>query len=285
MKRGSSRTIDASSHPSVEAPAWVIFTDLDGTLLDHHRYAFDAARPALDLVHARGIPLVPVTSKTRAELVPLRAALGTRAPYVVENGGAIVVPHGTFATPIAEATRDDDGDVIAIGASHGDVVAALLAASQETGVRVRGFSSMGDADVAAATGLPLDAAARARRREHGETFTILDPDRATTLLAALAQRGYRWTRGGRFHHAFSGNDKGSAVRWLIARYRAQWPAVRTVALGDAPNDAPMLLEVDVAVIVRSAHAAEVHARLPHATTTDAEGPAGWNAAVLSVLGA
>jgi mannosyl-3-phosphoglycerate phosphatase len=281
----SSRTTDGPSHETAGAPAWVIFTDLDGTLLDRANYGFDAARPALDAVRARGIPLVPVTSKTRAELVPLRAVLGTGAPYVVENGGAIIVPRGAFTTSTSRTGHDAEEVVIAIGANHREVAEALDQAARETGVRVRGFSAMDDVEVAAATGLSREAAALARRREHGEAFTILDGEGTLALLAALERRGYRWTRGGRFHHAFAGNDKGSAVRWLIARYRAQWPAVRTIGLGDAPNDVPMLAEVDVAVVVRGPHAAEVHALVPHATTTAAEGPAGWNAAVLSLLGA
>ena len=46
----------------------VIFTDLDGTLLDGNTYAFDAATEALDAARSHQIPVVLVSSKTRAEM-------------------------------------------------------------------------------------------------------------------------------------------------------------------------------------------------------------------------
>ena len=49
----------------------VVYTDLDGTLLDHHTYAFDEALGAIKALKDRGIPIVPCTSKTRAETVCL----------------------------------------------------------------------------------------------------------------------------------------------------------------------------------------------------------------------
>ena len=34
----------------------VLFSDLDGTLLDHESYSFDAARPALDRLRREDVP-------------------------------------------------------------------------------------------------------------------------------------------------------------------------------------------------------------------------------------
>jgi mannosyl-3-phosphoglycerate phosphatase len=67
----------------------LVFSDLDGTLLDHDTYSFETARPALAELKERGIPLVLATSKTRAETESVRSALGNRHPFVVENGGAV----------------------------------------------------------------------------------------------------------------------------------------------------------------------------------------------------
>ncbi|MBR9883819.1 MAG: HAD-IIB family hydrolase, partial [Oceanospirillales bacterium] len=73
-------------------PALLIVTDLDGTLLDHDSYSFDAALPALKRAAAASIPVIPNTSKTRAELLGLRARLGNADPFVIENGSAICIP-------------------------------------------------------------------------------------------------------------------------------------------------------------------------------------------------
>jgi mannosyl-3-phosphoglycerate phosphatase len=57
----------------------VVVTDVDGCLLDE-TYRWEPARPALDALKKRGIPLVLCSSKTRAEMEPLHADLGLDAP-------------------------------------------------------------------------------------------------------------------------------------------------------------------------------------------------------------
>ena len=75
----------------------VIYTDLDGTLLDHETYSFDAARQALDRLQAQAIPLIFCTSKTRSETEMWRARMQNAHPFIVENGGALFVPAGYFS--------------------------------------------------------------------------------------------------------------------------------------------------------------------------------------------
>lgn len=50
----------------------LLFTDLDGSLLDHHSYDWQPARAWLKRLKQLGVPVIPVTSKTRSEIVPLR---------------------------------------------------------------------------------------------------------------------------------------------------------------------------------------------------------------------
>lgn len=74
----------------------LVFTDMDGTLLDHHTYSFDAAKPALDALEKKHIPVVPTTSKTFAEMKVLREQIGLNGPFIIENGAAVYIPHGFF---------------------------------------------------------------------------------------------------------------------------------------------------------------------------------------------
>ena len=50
----------------------IVFTDLDGTLLDHHTYDYSPALPALAKLQEKQIPLVFCTSKTAAEIISFR---------------------------------------------------------------------------------------------------------------------------------------------------------------------------------------------------------------------
>lgn len=51
---------------------YLIFTDLDGTLLDHETYKFDEAKEMLDFIKQNDIPLIIVTSKTKDEVIELQ---------------------------------------------------------------------------------------------------------------------------------------------------------------------------------------------------------------------
>ena len=70
----------------------IVFTDLDGSLLDFDRYSFEGARPSLDRLKRLDIPVVFTTSKTRREVEVLRRETGIDAPFIVENGAAVYVP-------------------------------------------------------------------------------------------------------------------------------------------------------------------------------------------------
>ena len=77
--------------------------------------------------------------------------------------------------------------------------------------------------------------------------------------------------------------KAAGVRRLVALYRRHLGDVRTVGLGDAPNDAAFLRAVDVPILIASPRLDQLRALVPGGRVTTLEGPAGWSAAVLAVL--
>lgn len=80
----------------------MVFTDLDGTLLDHQTYSFAPAKPALAALRAARVPLVPCSSKSLAEMVELQQALELDGPLIVENGGGVFLPMGHALANLAE---------------------------------------------------------------------------------------------------------------------------------------------------------------------------------------
>jgi mannosyl-3-phosphoglycerate phosphatase len=267
---------------------WVIFTDLDETLLDRERYAFDEARPALDEVRRRSIPLVLCTSKTAAETIHFRSLLGIGDPFVVEGGGGVYVPRGYF-TALPRAVLDRGEHVlIPLAAGRDEALAGLAHLKEATANAVRGFSDMTDEDVARETGLPPPLAALARQREFDEPFTFVEREDAfaSRLPWLAAARGLRVSRGGRFWHLHGETDKGLAVRFLASLFEAKLGPIRTIALGDSAIDLPMLAAADVAIAVPRAgglHDPVLLAGIPRVHRAPAPGPAGWNAAVLAAI--
>src|SRR5690242_8205918 len=106
-------------------PQLIVFTDLDGTLLDAETYAFDASREALDALRARSVPLIPASSKTRAEIERLRADLDHHHPFIVENGGGMFIPKGYFDFPLEGAVLRGPYQVIEFGLPYAALRLAL----------------------------------------------------------------------------------------------------------------------------------------------------------------
>ena len=89
--------VDSFSIEAMDKPKLLIFTDLDGTLLDHYTYLWEDAIPALEKLFLFDIPVILCTSKTKDESVYFRGQIGLDHPFIVENGAAIYSPLGYFA--------------------------------------------------------------------------------------------------------------------------------------------------------------------------------------------
>lgn len=236
-------------------PRLIVFSDMDGTLLHAKTYSFDEALPAIGALKARGFPLVLVSSKTRAEIEHYRDIFGIHDPFVIENGAAVFIPKGSFPFPIESAKEVAEGYlVLELGVPRSKILEALQSASCALGVKFRGFASMDDAEVAERTGLPLELAKLAKRREYDEPL-VLDASLLANrerLRIWLAKGGLHLTQGGRFAHVLGPNDKGLAVLSLRSLFARLWPDCLSVGIGDAPNDIPMLNVVDIPFVIPNA---------------------------------
>ena len=229
----------------------VIFTDLDGTLLDFGTYAWAAARPALDRLREKRIPLVLCSSKTKSEIEAVRKAINNRDPFISENGGGIFVPEDYFQFTWAFDRRIEGYKVIEPGMPYARLRKALQTIVRDTGLELKGYGDLSVEEVAAQTGLSADQARRAKQRDYDEPFILAgNPDQQQRVLEMIVKQGLRWTKGSRYYHLMGGNDKGQAVKVLSKIYRREYGPIVTIGLGDSLNDFPMLAAVDRPVLVQ-----------------------------------
>lgn len=266
----------------------VIFTDLDGTLLDHDTYSFTAALPALELVKLKRIPLVFCSSKTRAEIGCLRERLGNLHPFISENGGGIFVPVSYFSEDDIRAVSPKaeiiGGYWVFVLGTPYQVLRGVLKKLRSNGFEIKGFGDMSGLEVAEITGLDRKEAELAKRREFDEPFIFQgDEGKLARLLASIQEKGLLHAQA-RVHHLMGDHDKGKAVEVLTRLYQRKLPEIVTIALGDSPADFPMLERVDYPIIVRN-YRGEHDRRiaLPNLIRADGIGPEGWNKAVLEFI--
>ena len=250
----------------------IIFTDLDGTLLDHETYGYEPALAAVEQIREKAIPLIFNSSKTAAEMMHLQQGLKIDEPFIAENGAGAYI-------------RGEDGDWFCRDfATHRDEILEVLRKLREEGFAFEGFHDWGPAGIAEKTGLPPDDATRAGQREFSEPLLLAEPERdMEPFLAALAEHGLTAAQGGRFLTVTGPCDKAQSMDWMT---RALFPDTRprVIALGDSPNDAEMLNAADVAVVVLSDRSESLQISGPATTIrTQKRGPGGWADALLPIL--
>ncbi len=259
----------------------IIFTDLDGTLLEPKNYSFKEAAPALEQIRQEGVPLVLCSSKTRAELELYQHRLGIADPFIAENGGAVFVPPGYFRS-VPGSVRIGKYFVSAFGTPYREIRQAFVRMRERLGSAVKGFGDMNAEEISALTGLPEEEAVLAKERDFTEPFLFEGaPDER--FLEAITSAGLNWTQG-RLFTLMGDHDKGRVVRLLKRWCESEYGGLTTIGVGDSLNDLPLLKEVDHPVLVRNANGE--HDRridIPGMIRTERIGPSGWNSAILELL--
>ena len=261
------------------APSLLVFSDLDGSLLDHHSYSFAPALPLVKTLAERGIPLILASSKTRAEMLELRLALGNTQPFIVVNGAAVFIPRHTFPAPPVGTRELGDYWVYEMAPARSKWLALLADLSAEFPGEFDSFHSAGVAGIVEMTGLSMTQAQAANDRFYSEPVRWLGSKARETLFTRrLRDAGATVLKGGRFLSVSGNCDKGQALRWLRARYQQQagGTALKDLAIGDSENDCSMLEAAHTALLIRSpVHDFPALGKVDGVLRSSACGPAGW----------
>lgn len=262
----------------------LIFTDLDGTLLDHHTYSFEPALPALKALKEKNIPLIICTSKTRAEIEKWRLELDNDHPFISENGGAIFIPEDYFSHKFCYEKEKGNYLVIELGKPYSKLREILNRIRNSLHLGLKGFGDLSFEEVARLCGFSPEEARLAKKREYDEPFLLDEVSAIQNVREMAGLSNLQITRGGRFFHLMGENDKGEALRLLADIYRKETEPIETIALGDSLNDLPMLRAADHPVLVQKLDGSyDPDVKLSNLRLAPGIGPAGWCKSVLELL--
>lgn len=261
----------------------IIFTDLDGTLLNHDTYTFDEAHEALSYVKSKKIPLIFTTSKTKKEVEQLQKEVGITDPFIVENGAALFIPSGYHGLKTDTMQSNGRYHVKVFGKPHSDILAFYKKYKARFGMQ--GFSDMSVEEVAALTQMDTARAAMSKERDFTEPFILDDPSRLPDIEAQALKYGIKVTKGGRFYHLIGlKQDKGVAVKQTIELYEASSEnKIHTIGLGDSLNDLPMLSVVSTAIAIRQHTGTYLVSKEICLHKSSFPGSRGWNEMVLKYV--
>ena len=262
----------------------IVFSDLDGTFLEHSTYSYERSLPALRRALAWGDDVVFCSSKTAEEIKALLTEIGLRLPFITENGGSIYLPVPHSRT---EAVSDC-WSRIPIGTPRRLLLEAVAELRAEVPAVIRGFADMTEREVATLCGFTAAQARLARRRDFDEPIRVepANPANLQLVSAILARRGLMLSRGGRFFHVTGREDKGGAVQRMLGLLRMDHQRVWSIGVGDAANDVPMLRMVDLPLVVQrpdGSYDPDILCRVGNVLRVGLPGPEGWAAALRILL--
>ena len=274
-------------------PSHVIFTDLDGTLLDHYSYSWSAAIPALNLAKECAIPIIINTSKTSSEVIELQKELNITAPFIVENGSALIVPQGFYSQSIEEqhfshSLLKDGYFHIIFGQKRSDIVEQVYHLRDQLSLKFSGYSDWSIEKLMKITGLDSTSAHHSMDREYSEPLVWDDSDENFVIFSqAILEANLKILRGGRFIHILGDTNKAKPMNYIMNEVY-QNPKIQSICLGDSHNDIDMLNAADFAVCVKSPTGN--YPKLNHTKSnnqysyhTEGLGPIGWNEAIKKIL--
>lgn len=231
---------------------YVVYTDLDGTLLDINTYSFDLAKEAVSSLNAHQIPLVFCSNKTFAEQIYYQHELGITAPFIVENRSAIFIPKNYFSFPYHIGSQVGNYEFIELGKPVSLIRKVMRDINRNLGMRLRGFNDM-----------PMDELERLLDLDKEKIHKALAKSYTKTLLNSLGERevlkikeellksGPTVAKGSKFYSVMSiETDKGKAVKVLNELFAKKYKQFTSIGIGDGLNDLPMLKVVDRPFLVQ-----------------------------------
>lgn len=263
----------------------VIFTDLDGTLLDPFTYSYAAVMPLVARLRNKGIPIIFCSSKTHAEQEVYRRKLGIGEPFIVEDGGAIFINQGYFSFPYEYHRIVRNYHVIELGMPYREIREKLEEISEKNNLTITGFGDMDALDIANLTGLDVKSAKLAKKREYEETLNLEGTERdIKVILSKIEEAGLKWSKGGRFYSVSRGSDKGKATKIVTELFEKKLGKIRTIGIGDSFNDVAMLSQVGFPVLVQKPGNYWEEINLQNLYRVSGVGPQGWIRAIEELTG-
>jgi mannosyl-3-phosphoglycerate phosphatase family protein len=261
---------------------YLIFSDIDNTLIQsyiikegeiYHTEEYGEIKTVVKKLHENNIPLILCSTKTRLEQEKIRKYLEIDDPFIVENGGAIVIPETYFNIDLEELGLSikhiNENLVIELGKSYNRIIEILQEIREVFHIKFIAVHDLSIAELAQKVGISIINAKLMASREYSETI--------------LEDRGLRILQGTRYNTISSLHDKGSAISILKKLYsiKFQKEKIESIGIGDALNDIPMFENVDKAFLVRNVQNDYASMKINNLTRVNGIGQQGWKEIILN----
>ena len=257
----------------------IIFTDIDGTILDNTGEYGETPELISSLIK-NSIPVILCSAKTLAEQNRVRKQIGLTDPFIVENGGAIVIEKEYF--DLSQIMKDypvkerDGNYIIELGKPATKIREILNDIRKNFNISFRGVADISIQELSNIAKLSTESAKEMAHREYGETILQIEKKDLDRLTRIARERNLSLIHGGRFFDVTMGNDKGKAVEILVDLFKKKYDYnVTFFGVGDSENDASMLELMDHPLLVQKYDGSWSNIRVNRIIKVPGIGPKGW----------
>lgn len=228
----------------------VIFSGIDQVFSARDEFDDQTVKKLLLDLQEQNIPLIPITSKTRAEVLDWGKNFCLTSPFIIEQGSAIFIPQHELRFNLAETTSIDDYHLYQLGCNYTEARAALKVVQEEVSKILRGFGDMDEENIPSLIGGSIREAKKAKAREFSEYFLTPNRLEIEQLQQVATEYGFRIVPGNKLS-LIIGKEAGvaMAIDWLKKNYQVIEGDLHTVGLGNKKQDLAWLEAVDIPVII------------------------------------
>ena len=220
----------------------LIFTDLDGSLLNRDTFKFDEIKKFLKDLVSKGIFIIPNSSKTENEIIDFNQELGENLTYISENGSVI---NGLNLLNI------NFPDKIVLSREKNEIQKIFESKiSKNLKDKCKFITRMEKKKQIEILGLSNDKLKNALSRKYSIPF-LFDGNKneRDKLNKSITKNGLSLQEGGRVINLCDKVNKVKSMNRVIKIFKKIEKNIKVIAVGDNYNDLEMLKNSDVPCLV------------------------------------
>ncbi len=220
----------------------LIFTDLDGSLLHRDTFEFKKIKGYIKQILAKGIFIIPNTSKTKKEILEFNKELGEDLPYISENGATINGLDLLNSNLPKELILSREKDILA------NIFEESVPLSLQN--KCKWLFEMDKEKQSLIFGLENKKLKMALDRNYSVPFIFEGSKNEKKELSTIVKKkGLALQEGGRVINLTDKVNKAKALQVFLRFFKKNNKNVKTIAVGDNYNDLDMLKISDFPCLV------------------------------------
>ena len=255
----------------------LIFTDLDGSLLDKVTFKFDDVKDYLKKLISRGIIIVLNSSKTESELLDFNEQNYFDFSFISENGSSIhglnKIHHNLPQKVFMGRSKDEIQKIYNknIGSDLKNKITYILDLKIEEQQKI--------------LGLPLDKISLATKRMHSIPIQFKGNEiEKNNFIKNINQIGLTAQSGGRIINICDNTNKSKAMSKALRLIRKELgDEIITIGVGDNENDVEMIKQTDYPCLVKNENFDSSLINIDNLIKSDEPSPKGWSDVIKTAL--